>query len=256
MDKKIKISVIIPCYRSEKYLEETVEEILQSFQKHGEFVPELILVDDHSPDGTAAVVEKLGDRPGITAVCLTENLGQARAKLQGVSCASGDAAVFMDDDGQHDPEGIFLLLDKLDLRSFSSGRNGLHLVYAQFPKKRKPAKKSCKLSYQSGFMRDDRKTRKARHHQLLRGGQGSFGCPEGVSKRKTFHGRLCLALFWEEIGGGNPDPAQEPGVWKLYLFSEKTDQNLLESEYLHAGDPPLSQTVLRCCLSDRLGKAV
>ena len=136
MDKKIKISVIIPCYRSEKYLEETVEEILQSFQKHGEFVPELILVDDHSPDGTAAVVEKLGDRPGITAVCLTENLGQARAKLQGVSCASGDAAVFMDDDGQHDPEGIFLLLDKLDLRSFSSGRNGLHLVYAQFPKKK------------------------------------------------------------------------------------------------------------------------
>ena len=135
-----KISVIIPCYRSEKYLEETVDEILQSFQRHGEFLPELILVEDHSPDGTAAVVKKLGERPGITAVCLPENLGQARAKLQGVSFASGDAAVFMDDDGQHDPEGIFLLLEKLGFYASSSGispgRNALHLVYAQFPEKK------------------------------------------------------------------------------------------------------------------------
>ena len=142
--KKQKVSVIIPCYRSERYLEGTVNEILQSFQNHREYLPELILVEDHSPDGTAAVVRELGKRPGITAVCLPENLGQARAKLQGVSYASGDAAVFMDDDGQHDPEGIFLLLEKLGTGYSSPGQsfhdnyheNTFHLVYAQFPEKK------------------------------------------------------------------------------------------------------------------------
>ncbi len=128
MDGK-RLTVIIPCYRSETYIEKTAGEILAVFLKMPSYRCRLVLVDDASPDGTYSAVSALAEiHPEITCIGLRENAGQARAKMAGLPLAEGGFAVFMDDDGQHDPSYIPALLRKAE--------SGYDLVYAQFPELR------------------------------------------------------------------------------------------------------------------------
>ena len=120
------VSVIIPCYRSAPFLEETVGEILDAFAAHPGYQPRIILVDDASGDGTDEVIRSLSAaHREVEGVFLSENRGQAGARMAGIRRAGHAPGVFMDDDGQHPPEDIFRLLAKL--------RKGYDLVYAQFP---------------------------------------------------------------------------------------------------------------------------
>ena len=140
---KTHISVIIPCYRSADYLEETVREIKEAVAnapspahslQPGSIAPapvrsyryQIILVNDGSPDRTWEVISKLcaKDRH-IVGIDLAANAGQSQAKQAAVSFIRGDYAVFMDDDGQHPADQIFPMIDILN--------EGYHMVYAQFP---------------------------------------------------------------------------------------------------------------------------
>ena len=140
---KTHISVIIPCYRSADYLEETVSEIKEAIanaplpasgiQSDGmtsasvrPYRYQIILVNDGSPDSTWEVISKLcaKDRH-IVGIDLAANAGQSQAKQAAVSFIRGDYAVFMDDDGQHPADQIFPMIDILE--------QGYHMVYAQFP---------------------------------------------------------------------------------------------------------------------------
>ena len=120
------VSIIIPCYCAAGHLKRTVGEILYVFSTQDRYEVQIILVDDCSPDGgeTAAVIRRLSRDRRITGILLPENLGQSGAKLQGVPIARGQYAVFMDDDGQHNPRDIFKMLPLLS--------GPVHLVYAQF----------------------------------------------------------------------------------------------------------------------------
>ena len=123
---KTNISIIIPCYRSGAYLERTVEEILAALAGEPDIRAQIVLVNDCSPDDTFEAIRRLCARNRrIVGVDLQENVGQANARLAGLSFARGRVAVFMDDDGQHPPDGIALLVKKC--------REGFHLVYARFP---------------------------------------------------------------------------------------------------------------------------
>lgn len=129
MDRPVLITVIIPCYRSEHYIEQTADEIFAAFRRRASYRLQLILIDDASPDQTAGKIRDLCERyPGtVSGIYLPVNNGQARAKMCGIPKARGKFAVFMDDDGQHDPEKIFDLIEALKQDP------GLRMVYAQFP---------------------------------------------------------------------------------------------------------------------------
>ncbi|MDO5702189.1 MAG: glycosyltransferase [Lachnospiraceae bacterium] len=119
------ISIIIPCYRSEKYLASTVEGIYRAVGDRMDC--RFILINDGSGDGTYDVIRGLcGRYPGITGLDLDRNYGQNSAKMAGIPYIKGKYAVFMDDDGQHDPGAILKLKEKID--------EGYDLVYAQFPR--------------------------------------------------------------------------------------------------------------------------
>ncbi len=121
------ISICIPCYRSEKNLEWVVSEIKEEFAKHKEHQYQLVLVNDGSPDDTFSVIRQLCEEDShIKGINLTKNQGQPCARLAAANHADGDALVFMDDDGQHPPEAIFRMIDKI--------REGYDIVYAKFPK--------------------------------------------------------------------------------------------------------------------------
>ena len=122
------VSICIPCYRSAKTLPTVVDEIRRAFARHPEHEYQLVLVSDGSPDDTYEIIQGLcREDKRIVGVELSRNYGQASAKQAALAYATGDAVVYMDDDGQHPAEGIFPMLEKL--------AEGYDVVYAQFPQK-------------------------------------------------------------------------------------------------------------------------
>jgi glycosyltransferase involved in cell wall biosynthesis len=75
---------------------------------------EIVFVNDGSTDGSWAVIEELSEKfPDVRGVALMRNYGQHNALLCGFQVARGDVIVTMDDDLQHPPERIYILLDRL-----------------------------------------------------------------------------------------------------------------------------------------------
>ncbi|RCG29390.1 glycosyltransferase [Sphaerisporangium album] len=114
------VSVVVPCYRSARTLPKLLERLMTVLD--GMSVPhEVILVVDGSPDDTWDVAARLADRFGpVRALHLSRNYGQHNALLAGVREARLEVIVTLDDDLQHPPEQIPLLLaalhgDRLDL---------------------------------------------------------------------------------------------------------------------------------------------
>lgn len=107
------VSVVIPCYRSAGTLGHLVEQLVEVLAPRGEDF-EVILVVDGSPDDTWDVATALVDATSnVRAVRLSRNYGQHNALLAGIMMAQHETIVTMDDDMQHRPDQIPLLLDAL-----------------------------------------------------------------------------------------------------------------------------------------------
>ena len=92
------ISVIIPVYKCEDFLEGCVNSILN--QTFAGF--EIILVDDGSPDNSGKLCDELAEKHNNIIVLHQENQGQAAARNNGVKIARGQWLHFVDcDDAIH-----------------------------------------------------------------------------------------------------------------------------------------------------------
>ena len=126
-----RISVVIPVYRGESTLPTIVAEIaalaVECVTPAGPraIVTEVLLAHDCGPDRSDKTLEALAVQyPFVIPVWLTRNYGQHAATMAGMSSATGDWVVTLDEDGQQDPADILLMLD-------AAVDNGLQLVYAQ-----------------------------------------------------------------------------------------------------------------------------
>jgi len=99
------ISVILPAKNEAEGLRRTLPALHACFPQ-----AEVIVVDDGSTDATAAVAAEHGAR----VLSSPYSMGNGAAIKRGARAATGDIFVFMDADGQHDPQLIQSLLDKLD----------------------------------------------------------------------------------------------------------------------------------------------
>lgn len=107
------VSVVVPCYRSAATLPDLVERI-RAAMSGSATAYEVILVVDGSPDETATVARRLASLHGtVSAIELARNYGQHNALVAGIRAARHDVIVTMDDDLQHPPEEIGILLDAL-----------------------------------------------------------------------------------------------------------------------------------------------
>jgi undecaprenyl-phosphate 4-deoxy-4-formamido-L-arabinose transferase len=114
--ENLAVSVIIPCFQSELTLSNLVIEINKDL-KRNKFVKdyEIILVLDGPIDGTKKIAEQLAEYyTKVRVIELTKNFGQHSAILAGIYFAKFDLISTLDDDGQHKPESISLLLNHLD----------------------------------------------------------------------------------------------------------------------------------------------
>ena len=107
----MKISVVIPVYHGEQTIEELYNQ-LQSFFQREAIDFEVIFVWDCGPDDSWQVISKLKSQhpDRITGIRLSRNFGQHNAIICGFELAKGDFVVTMDEDLQHSPADIKLLL--------------------------------------------------------------------------------------------------------------------------------------------------
>lgn len=88
------ISVIVPVYKAEQYLERCVKSILE--QTYQNF--ELILVDDGSPDGSPILCDKWAEKDSRVHVIHKKNGGASSARNAGLKIAKGNWIAFADSD--------------------------------------------------------------------------------------------------------------------------------------------------------------
>jgi len=103
MDKLV--SVIVPCYKVEKYLSRCLDSILHQSYKD----MEIILVDDGSPDRSGEICEFYAKRDPRIVVIHQENKGLSGARNTGIDAAKGEYLFFIDSDDAIYPDCISTL---------------------------------------------------------------------------------------------------------------------------------------------------
>lgn len=93
MDAK-KISVIIPVYQVEKYIDTCVQSVLKQTYTN----LEIILVDDQSPDHCPEICDNYAASENRVIVVHQKNLGLSGARNTGLQHATGDYILFLDSD--------------------------------------------------------------------------------------------------------------------------------------------------------------
>lgn len=110
-----KISVVIPCYYSEKTIKPVISRVVKTIQQDNKYDYEIICVNDGSTDGTYLMLKELAkDNPLIKIIDLSKNFGQHCAIMAGLNYITGDIVVCLDDDGENPPEEMFRLIEKLE----------------------------------------------------------------------------------------------------------------------------------------------
>lgn len=94
------ISVIVPVYNVESYLQESVDSILK--QTYKDF--EIILIDDGSEDLSGKICDKYAALDSRVKVIHTINQGQGAARNSGLSLAQGEYIAFVDSDDVVHPD--------------------------------------------------------------------------------------------------------------------------------------------------------
>jgi len=107
------LSIVVPVYNSEGSLESLLERLEQVLPSLSETY-EVILVNDGSRDMSWDVITTLSKKYAwLSGLNLMRNYGQHNALLAGIRAAKNEIIITMDDDLQHPPEELYLLLDKL-----------------------------------------------------------------------------------------------------------------------------------------------
>ena len=106
---KIKVSVIIPVYNVEKYIEECLKSLVNQTLKE----IEIIVVNDGSPDNSQKIIDKyVKEYPNKIKSFIKENGGQGSARNLGLEYAEGEYISFVDSDDWLDLEALENMYNK------------------------------------------------------------------------------------------------------------------------------------------------
>jgi dolichol-phosphate mannosyltransferase len=106
-----RLSIVLPTYNERGNIEPLLAQLLE-LQQH--FDLEILVVDDDSADGTAELVRQLAHgEPRLRLIRRVGRSGLASAIKEGLLDATGDIAVVMDSDGQHEPASVQRAIDTL-----------------------------------------------------------------------------------------------------------------------------------------------
>ncbi len=107
----MKLSIIVPIYNVETYLAKCVDSLLQQDISKEEY--EIILVDDGSTDGSAAIADKYAQDYANVSVIHQKNKGLSSARNTGIDAAKGEYIQFVDSDDYLEANVLGTLVDKV-----------------------------------------------------------------------------------------------------------------------------------------------
>lgn len=104
------VSIIVPVYNVEPYLEDCLDSIVSQTYKY----LEIILVDDGSTDSSGAICDCYAGKDSRIKVLHKENAGVSAARNSGLDMAAGDYVVFVDSDDMIHPEMVDIYMQAQD----------------------------------------------------------------------------------------------------------------------------------------------
>ena len=97
------LGVVVPVYNERRTLERVIERVERAALPAGVEL-RIVCVDDGSTDGTAEVLDRLGEtRPHLRVLCQSENRGKGAAIRAALAAVSSDIVLIQDADLEYDP---------------------------------------------------------------------------------------------------------------------------------------------------------
>ena len=98
-----KLSVIIPCYNEKQTIDSIIKKVIQSLINYKFLNYEILIIDDHSKDGTIEVLKNLIQEEKISIYFHESNLGKGAAIQTALKYVTGDLIIIQDADLEYDP---------------------------------------------------------------------------------------------------------------------------------------------------------
>ena len=117
-----RVSVVVPIYNVEAYLGECLASLRA--QTFGDL--EVVMIDDGSPDGSAAIAERVAAADPRFVLARQENAGLGAARNAGVARAGGELLMFVDSDDALPPAAIAHLVASLDRTGSDFATGNIH----------------------------------------------------------------------------------------------------------------------------------
>jgi len=116
------VSIIMPCFNSEKFIEEAIQSVLE--QSYADF--ELMIIDGGSTDNTVSIINRLSKIDNrISYIANRNDQGPAHARFKGIKQSKGKYIAFIDADD-------LWLKKKLDLQINFMIKNNLSFCYTRY----------------------------------------------------------------------------------------------------------------------------
>lgn len=116
------VSVIIPCYNAEKWIEKTIQSCLEQ----GELLREIIVVDDHSTDDSRSIVKHIQEEhPDMIRLFENPEKGANQARNFGFEQSGGEYIQWLDADD-------LLLPEKFETQVRALQNSGADIVYSDW----------------------------------------------------------------------------------------------------------------------------
>ncbi len=123
MSRKALISIIIPVYNVEKYIEKCIYSVINNDLEINDY--EIIVIDDQSPDNSLSIVQNIEKKHSNIKVISQQNKGLGGARNTGILNATGDYLLFLDSDDWYLPSTLKNLINvavqnRLDVLEFGA----------------------------------------------------------------------------------------------------------------------------------------
>ena len=98
-----KLSVVIPCYNEKQTIGAILKKVIQSLKNYKFLNYEILIIDDHSKDGTDKILKDLSQEEKINVYFHERNLGKGAAIQTALQYVTGDLIIIQDADLEYDP---------------------------------------------------------------------------------------------------------------------------------------------------------